>query len=88
MPSRFEVGEWVRRGAEVGWIDQILNYNVMVQFVGNSYTSSASPDSLESYDAILPEAVEDAKPVFVEMAISTWDEDLFNYAIGKTEELT
>lgn len=79
-----EVGHWVKRKrwGHVGWVTSIKkNISVDVQYQG--YTSTVHPNLLESYEAILPEVQEEAKRIFVEMALMTNDKDWFMEVTAK-----
>ncbi len=87
MTQGLRVGEWVRRKTYggIGWVlAKRESGGVEVQYVGENYTSTIQPRNLESYDAILPEVREEAKWVFVEMALMTWDEEWFMEVTNET----
>lgn len=78
--SDLKVGKWVKRkwNGKIGWIAATrANGGVDVVYPDATYTSSLQTFNLENYDAILPEVREDAKWVFVEMALMTRDEEWF-----------
>lgn len=78
--NQFKPGDWVIRkyNGKIGWIAATrVNDGVDVVFPDLTYTSSLYSYNLESYEAILPEVAEEAKKVFVEMALMTKDEEWF-----------
>ncbi|RWR06728.1 hypothetical protein QNH23_06360 [Siminovitchia fortis] len=77
-------GEWVRRKTfgNVGWIESIREEKgVVVQYP--NHTSTVHPNLLENYEAILPEVQEEAKRIFVEMALMTRDREWFMKVTAK-----
>lgn len=86
MSHKFQEGQWVMNGNQVGWVDSVLNNYVQVKYPGVNYTSNLSPDNLISFDDISPEAKEAAKTVLVDVALATNDKVLFEYAIGKRSD--
>lgn len=87
MTQGLRVGEWVRRkmNGKIGWIAATrANGGVDVVYPDATYTSSLQSFNLENYDAILPEVMEEAKWVFVEMALMTWDEEWFMEVTNET----
>ncbi|WP_313429600.1 hypothetical protein [Siminovitchia terrae] len=78
--SDFEVGKWVKRkmNGKIGWIAATrANGGVGVVYPDATYTSSLQTFNLENYDAILPDVKEEAKWIFVELALMTRDEEWF-----------
>ncbi len=79
-------GEWVRRKTfgNVGWIESMREEKgVVVQYPGWKSVTTIHPNLLESYEAILPEVQEEAKRIFVEMALMTRDREWFYEVTAK-----
>ncbi len=73
-------GEWVQRKrfGNIGWIESIREgKGVEVHYPGRSGTTTIHPNLLVNYEDILPEVQEEAKRIFVEMALMTNDKDWF-----------
>lgn len=79
-----KVGNWVRRKrwGNIGWVTSIKQ-GVSVDVQYPNHTSTVHPNLIENYEEILPEVKEDAKRVFVEIALMTRDKELFDYATTK-----
>ncbi|GIN93351.1 hypothetical protein J22TS1_44020 [Siminovitchia terrae] len=85
MTQGLQVGEWVKRkmNGKIGWIAATrANEGVDVVYPDATYTSSLQSFNLENYDAILPEVREEAKWIFVELALVTNDEEWFMEVTG------
>lgn len=86
MADNFKVGDWIIRkmNGNVGWITSKNERGFMdVEFLDGSSTPNLQSFNLESYEAILPEVTEEAKKVFVDLALMTKDEDWFREVTGQ-----
>lgn len=80
MTEQFKVGQWVIRRSFgfVGWIVAIReNSGIVVQYPDQPFPITVQPRNLEVYEDVLPEVREEAKRIFVEMALMTRDEEWF-----------
>lgn len=80
------VGQWIKRkmNGNVGWITSINEKGFMdVEHLDGTSTPNLQSFNLEDYEPILPEITEEAKKVFVDMALMTQDEEWFKELTAK-----